>query len=59
MKSETERLIIDGNTIYELDLECLKRKAKPCGMGQKSEKSAQKKTNPTAYYNTKKSGQRN
>lgn len=59
MKSETERLIIDGNTIYELDLECLKRKAKPGNVGQKSEKSAQKKANPAAYHNTKKSGQRN
>lgn len=26
MKRENERLIIDGNAIYELDLECVRKK---------------------------------
>ncbi len=35
MKQENERLIIDENTIYELDLECVRRKQ----IGQEKKKN--------------------
>ena len=31
MKRENERLIIDGNAIYELDLECVRKKQESKG----------------------------
>lgn len=41
MKSENERLIIEGNTVYEIDLECLKRKETESREKRKTEKNGQ------------------
>lgn len=35
MEEKKQKLVIDGNAFYELDLECLKKKEKERGAGQK------------------------
>ena len=47
MRRENEKLIIDGNAIYELDLECVRKKqGKQEGNGRCVEQSEERKTIP-------------
>lgn len=59
MKAENERLIIDGNTIYELDLECVRRKERAGRGKQGPDQTGQRRSCPGGSCGCKKSGQRN
>lgn len=45
MNEEKQRLVINGNELYEIDLDCIKRKreGKTCGQEQKEKENFNKK----------------